>query len=90
MEFPVDWTVLMKENFDLSVLRNRIEGLPHYGATRDLQLSGRVLDAFKVSVGSTWLLSVWRLLSKLYSIWNPVDGRGGRGEKLSYSGDSQA
>jgi hypothetical protein len=44
MEFPVDSTVLPKENFDLSVLR--IEGLLTMELLARNDFSGRVLDAF--------------------------------------------
>jgi hypothetical protein len=56
MEFPVDWTVLPKENFDLAV--PRIEGLVTMELLTELRPSGRVLDAFRILVGGTKLLNV--------------------------------
>jgi hypothetical protein len=56
MEFPVDWTVLPKENIDLAV--PRIEGLVTMELLAELRPSGRVLDAFRILVGGTKLLNV--------------------------------
>jgi hypothetical protein len=56
MEFPADWTVLPKDSFDLAV--PRIEGLLTMELHAELMPSGRDLDAFRVSVGGTKLLSV--------------------------------
>ena len=56
MEFPADWTVLPKDNFDLAV--PRIEGILTMELMAELRPSGRVLDAFRIAVGGTRLLSV--------------------------------
>jgi hypothetical protein len=56
MEFPADWTVLPKDNFDLAV--PRIEGILTMELMAELRPSGRVLDAFRIAVGGSRLLSV--------------------------------
>jgi hypothetical protein len=56
MEFPADRTVLPKDNFDLAV--PRIEGLLTRELLAELRPSGRVLDAFRISVGGTKMLNV--------------------------------
>jgi hypothetical protein len=60
MEFPADRTVLPKDNFDLAV--PRIEGLLTMELLAELRPSGRVRDAFMISVGGTKLLNVETLL----------------------------
>jgi len=55
MEFPADWIVLANDSFNLAV---PMEGLLTIELLAELRPSGRVLDAFGVSVGGTKLLSV--------------------------------
>ena len=52
MEFPADWTVLPKDNFDLAV--PRIEGILTMELMAELRPSGRVLDAFRIAETSLY------------------------------------
>jgi len=66
MEFPADWTVLPKADFELA--SPRIAGDLTMELHAELRPSGRILDAFRISLAGTKILAIEVELFKLLPV----------------------